>query len=333
MKYIMDSISNLVSLFKGNWLLVLGDVLILGLAAAAAVFFLKYLAGLRIRQNIERIRQRFFLNSQARELSVQKEIKESGYREKHGVLERIDALFKQAGYLGYESRDTTETILIKVGIVMVLCGSIAGLVTRSGVIMAAVCVICAVGFWIVTQVVADRNYVAVENEILRFINMADGYAAESDDIVYIIGKVYPNLKEPMFSYGKDFYYEALHVGSEVAFQHFEERIAHKKFREIIHNVYVCSKTSTNYKKIFREARLIMRDYVDGKKERLNIKKEKTMDFFVVVGLAVWSVTMADGLSDNFYELLFGTAVGNILVIAFVLVIAASALMIFKVDKK
>lgn len=332
MEFLSREFTTLISLFSGNWALLLGDILILCLAGLAGIYFIKFLKGLQIKRNIERIKQKFFLDSETREITAKRELKEFGYKEKHSILERLDSIFKQAGYLSYKNNETTETILIKVGIGTTIVTSVVGVFTHNVIAIAASIIVCIVAFWIATQVIADKNYVATQDEILRFINMADGYAAESDDIVYIIGKVYPNLKEPLYTYGKDFYYEAIHVGSEVAFQHFEERISHKKFREIIHNIYVCSKTSSNYKKIFAESRAIMRDYVDGKKERKNIKRDKIFDFCLILAIAAFSCFMADGISENFWQLLFGTLPGNILIILFLIVIAASGLLIFKVDK-
>ncbi len=329
----MDAITKLILLFQENWLLLVGDAFLIICAILAGRFFFKFLVGLQIKRNLERIKQRFFMDSEARELTAKRTLMESGYKEKYTTLEKLDALFKQAGYLNYEKNESTETILIKVGITIILISVVFGAFTRSVVIFAITIILCITVFLLATTLIADKKYVSVENEILRFINLADGYSSESDDIVYIIGKVYPQMKEPLYSYGKDFYYEALHINVDTAFQRLEERIPHRKFREVIHNIRTSSMTCSNYKKILSESRNIMRDYIDGKKERKNIKKGSIFDFCLVLALVGWSFFMADGLSPNFWDTMIYTIAGNVLIIAFVAIVGVGALMTFRIDKK
>lgn len=333
MDFITSKINSLFSLFDGNIFLFLGDILILALICISGIYFVKYLKGLQIKRNLERMKQRFFQDSEARELTSKKELKEIGYKEKHTILEKLDMLFKQAGYITYENEESTETILLKLGAEIFALAIIISILLNNIVAMPITIIVCTVAFFIVTQIIMDKNYVSIEDEILRFINMADGYASESDDIIYIIGKVYPNLKEPLFTYLKDFYYEAIHVGTDIAFQHLEDRISHKKFREIIHNIYTCSKTNANYKKIFTTSRKIMRDYIDSKKERKNIKKEKSVDFGIVLVIIVWAFFMVDGIIDNFYDFVLHTFAGNLLLIIFLCIISFGVITAFKVDKK
>ena len=333
MEFITTEFLRFKSLFSGNLPLIIGDILILGLICLAGGFFVKYLKGLQIKRNMEKLKQRFFRDSEARELTAKKDLEEYGYKDKQSVLERLDSVFKQAGYISYENEETTETILIKIGIVLAVLAIAVGLLTHNVLAIMATIIIVLMIFGITTMFVSDKNYIAIEDEILRFINLADGYASESNDITYIIGKTYPKLKEPLYSYGKSFYFESIHAGSALAFQHFEEKISHQKFREIIHNIYICSKTNSNYKQIFHTSREIMRDYIDGKKERKNIKKAKAVDFGFILILLAWSLVMMDGIAENLKDKILNTTIGNVLMILLFAIIAVGAVFAFKIDKK
>lgn len=333
MNFLREKWQHLIPLFREHKILAIGDFVIILLIGLAMMFLLRYLFGLQLKRSAERIKQRFFMDAEAREIKAKNELKENGYKEKYSLFERIDALFKQAGYVKYGEENTTEMVLIKVSIVIIGISIFAGIIFRTPLAIIASIFICVAIFLAITYATTDKQYAVVEDEILRFINMADRYSSENDDIVYIIGKVYPEMKEPLYTYGRDFYYEAMHTGVDAAFLRFEERISHKKFREIIHNIHICSKNSANYKKIFSESREIMRDYIDGKKERKNIKRSKMIDFGIICALAVFSVAMAQSISPNFGQMMLHTKVGNILIVAFIVLIGVSLIMSFKVDKR
>lgn len=333
MNFLYHEIKAVLSIFEGNEVLLLGDIVILFLIGTAGIFFIRFLKGLEMKKGIERIKQRFVGESEARDLLARRELNDIGYKEKHTLIEKLDIIFKQAGYISYENGETTEVILLRLGIGILSFAVIIGLVTHNASAIAIAITFCIVLFFAVTFAAVDKNYVQIENEIMRFINIADGYAAESDDVTYIIGKTYPSLKAPLYAYGKDFYYEALHIGAESAFQHFEERISHKKFREVIHNIHICSKTSSNYKKIFSESRTVMRDYIDAKRERKNLRREKSIDFCMVLIIIAWCFFMAEGLAEDFHYMIFGTQPGNILVAAFFILTGVGVLMMFQTDKK
>ena len=333
----MEYINDIMSVSRIDYLLVLADFASILFVAVAGMLLFKYIYDIQLKKSVQRKmeqkRRELIEKAEERYEKEREEFESSGYQSKTTFLEKTERLFRQANLYQRFPSDTVETLLFKMAVVVFMVCIGCFLATKNWLIVFGGGIATVVFLFALVQGKADKNYKAIEDEILHFINLADGFSSSADDVVDIIGKTYPKLKEPLRTYGEEFYLEALHGNVELAFQHFEEKIPNKKFSGILHNIYVCSNSTTDYKNLFESARLDMREYVDGKKERKNIKKDKEVDFFIVFAVTLFAFYMAMGFSENSKYLIFGTIMGKIVVAAYLLLVAISIIAILKTDKK
>lgn len=269
-----------------------------------------------------------------RQKNEESEMTEKGNREKVGLLTRIDILLVQSGIKKKFPSLVAElfiTLDIVFGIGCFVCAwklypmfALDVVVLFGGIALP----------YILMEVSTSQKAAQIEEDIGVFLDMMDAYSKSSDDIVDIMGKVYPSLHEPLNEYLETFYFEALRTGDvDKAFMHLKYKIPHKKLKEILGELQMCSKQMTDYSNIIRDVKEQMRVYLDGKRERQDAKKNGAMELLIFFGVVGISIVMAGNITDiTIVELFTGSIIGQCFLLYFGVLAIAGLFVTFSSDK-
>lgn len=260
-------------------------------------------------------------------------MKEEGRREKTDFLTKLDILILQSGIKRKLPFLTAEIYIAFAVLVAVICFAVTWKIT--GVILFSVMggLAGASVTYIYMEILTNSKAKSIEEDMGVFLDMIAVYSKTSDDIVDIMGKVYPFIHEPLSTYVEEFYFEAINKNAETAFMHLKYKIPHEKMNEILGNLETCSKSLTDYNTIANESQEQITIYLEGKKERANARMDGGMEllsFFVIAVAAFFC--MAKFAELSIVDLLINTVGGQCLIAYFSIIAIYGLIITFSYDK-
>lgn len=228
------------------------------------------------------------------------------------MLTKLDNVIQQSNIRKFIPFLNAELYLIALILVLALAIIISQQVTGK----IAIGLFFGAAFAFVTMasllVAKNVNYNRVEDEIVDFINLMENFSKTSGDIIDIFGKVYPYLTEPLRSITQRCYVSGIKTGNiNSALSEFERSVGHKKFREVIHNLNVCSRYDTNYSDIITDSRQMLHEYLSGKEQKKAMLREARIEYVMIAAIAmVLFYMMGEFMEVDLRHLLFNTLIGN-----------------------
>ena len=144
--------------------------------------------------------------SENRQIAEENLMIAQGNREHVDVLTQIDILLIQSGLRQKIHFLTTEIFIALDIVVGTICFISILKISESVIFGMAAFVIGAALPYIAMNVSAMSKAKMMEDDMGVFLDMIDAYAKSSDDIVDIMGNVYPSLHEPLRGYVEEFYF-------------------------------------------------------------------------------------------------------------------------------
>lgn len=201
-------------------------------------------------------------------------------------------------------------ILVQLGcsIAVYLTGSLLGS-WRMGFTAAAV-TLFILNFMVILM--GNRNYKAVNEDLMPFINLLGNYSITAGEVTGVFGQISKYVKEPLSSALDECYYEAQTSGdSGLALLSLADKIEHPKFKEIIRNIEVCSRYSTNFNLLVNKSRKEIQDYMHARQERRAMANESLVNMFLLLAMLVITLLIVDQLIEqSIWAVLAGTIVGH-----------------------
>lgn len=285
-----------------------------------------------ISKGLENLYKTTEKDAKERRAEYETKIMEEGTVEKEDFLIKLDILIEQSGIKKRLKFLNSETYVI-IGIISCCIGFLAvyqmthtifyGIATVLGILLIMLAFL---------MILANRNKKKIEDNIVNFVNLVENYSKTNDDIMNIFGKVYPFLEEPLRSDLENCYIEGTQTGNvDKALNNLSKRVNHKKFRDIIRNLLICSRYDANYSAVAEDTRTMLLEYIAGKKERQAMKNAARIELAIILVLSVFlmwlmgSFVSQDG--TNIITVLTQTLIGNILLIYSLIVIIASIINI------
>ena len=191
---------------------------------------------------------------------------------------------------------------------------IYGLITLSFIIILLVTILLYLN---------NLNKKRVEEELMNFINLIENYSKTSDDIIHIIGRIFPYINEPIKSAAEECYLEGQRSGNiSQSLDNFAKKINHKRFREIIRSLSICSRYEANYSDVAEDSRKMLMEYLAGKREREAIIRNARIEVLAILGLAgVMVYILGNFIGENTLDLLMMNFIGKmILLFAFIVLL-------------
>ena len=267
---------------------------------------------------------------------------EGALNESHSILQRMRELSVQAAN-GTETDDDREAVQNEISqlqeeltrisettefnTMKLLDGSQgSGSTTSAGPKYGAIDI--TMGGALVTSDVAGITVATTEKGV-------DAYAKSSDDIVDIMGNVYPSLHEPLRGYVEEFYFEAIGIGDkDTAFRHLKYKIPHKKLREIIGNLQLCSTKVLDYHVIVKDSEEQLRTYLDGKRDRQDARTDGGMQMVIFAVIVIGGFYIMGLITEmDILEFLTSNILGKIIILYYIIIAIAALYVTFAPEKE
>ena len=273
--------------------------------------------------------------SENRQIAEENLMIAQGNREHVDVLTQIDILLIQCGLRQKIHFLTTEIFIALDIVVGTICFISILKISESVIFGMAAFVIGAALPYIAMNVSAMSKAKMMEDDMGVFLDMIDAYAKSSDDIVDIMGNVYPSLHEPLRGYVEEFYFEAIGIGDkDTAFRHLKYKIPHKKLREIIGNLQLCSTKVLDYHVIVKDSEEQLRTYLDGKRDRQDARTDGGMQMVIFAVIVIGGFYIMGLITEmDILEFLTSNILGKIIILYYIIIAIAALYVTFAPEKE
>lgn len=169
---------------------------------------------------------------------------------------------------------------------------------------------------VILMLLANINYKKVEGNVMTFINLVENYAKTNNDLISIMGKVHYYLDEPLRTQVEECYYLGQRTGDvDLALDTLQRNVQHKKFKEIIRNLIICSHYEANYEDVVEDSRDMLITYLAGKRERAEMARNARIELSILLGACVVVFYMIQSfLGESIIALLQSNIIGMIILI-------------------
>lgn len=301
------------------------------LFSAAFLFLFNYIEEQRlIGKTYDKLKE----GSEKRQRDAEYKLIIEGNTQTQSFFTKLDTLLVQSGLtrsFPFIISETYMAIAILLGITAYIIVQLLTGVFVYGIASGVIIVAC---MYILLSIMSNSKFRDIEEDMTLFLDMLAAYSKSSDDIVDIMGKVYPSLHYPLNEYVEEFYYESINAGTETAFRHLRYKIPHKKLREILGNLELCSKQLTDYGSIIDESQEQLRTYLNGKRERAEVKKNGGMELAVFGIMGVIMVFMLNNLLGySVIELLINNFAGQCIIAYLGIIIILCLMEVFSFERE
>ena len=189
-----------------------------------------------------------------------------------------------------------------------------------GILAAAIIVLVYISL---VLFLSNKNYKKVEENIVSFMNLIENYSKTNNDLITIFGKVYTYLDEPFRSHVQEAYYLGRRTGdTDLALETLQNSVQHKRFREIIRNLAICSHYEANYEEIIEDSRAQLMEYLAGKRERAAMVRNARIELIILCGTS-WVVMymMGSFIGENIIAALRDSFVGQLILVYLIVILA------------
>jgi len=197
--------------------------------------------------------------------------------------------------------------------------SVAGLVCFAGVLLGwgiwgivFIMVIFFLSQYVIVSILIARNYNAVDENLLKFLDFLGNYSITSGEITSILYQISNYLDDPLRSVLQECYYEAQTFGNTSAtLLNMIGKIQHPKFGEVIRNIEITMRYSADFTILVNQSRRSVREHMRMRQERKSLAKEAWVNMMILGAMTVVIFKIVEGLVDvSMKEVLIRSWVGR-----------------------
>jgi len=260
---------------------------------------------------------------------------EEGNIKKKPLLYRIDRILDYSGIKKYISFINAELFIFILLFFLVIIFAIVTIISGKLLYGFASDIIFCIIIYCTLYALSGKYYNNLEANIMTLLNLIENFNKTQDDIVGIFRKTIPYIGEPISSILSEFCSEVRMYGDiNQAFDNMNARIEHRKCRELIHNLKVCSRYESDYESVVRDLRTSMINYLEIKAERKAIINNGRAEIVILIVCAAFIIYLFSNIiSGSLLKLLSESIIGNIIIIYCFIVILISVVLMFSYDKR
>lgn len=260
---------------------------------------------------------------------------EEGNIKKKPLLYRIDRILDYSGIKKYISFINAELFIFILLFFLVIIFAIVTIISGKLLYGFASDIIFCIIVYCTLYALSGKYYNNLEANIMTLLNLIENFNKTQDDIVGIFRKTIPYIGEPISSILSEFCSEVRMYGDiNQAFDNMNARIEHRKCRELIHNLKVCSRYESDYESVVRDLRTSMINYLEIKAERKAIINNGRAEIVILIVCAAFIIYLFSNIiSGSLLKLLSESLIGNIIIIYCFVVILISVVLMFSYDKR
>lgn len=127
-----------------------------------------------------------------------------------------------------------------------------------------------------------RNYNAVDENLLKFLDFLGNYSITSGEVTIIINQISGYMDEPLRSVLEECYYEAQTSGDvSMALLSMGEKIQHPKFKELVRNLEITMRYSADFTILVSQSRKSVREHIRMRQERKALANEAWINILIL----------------------------------------------------
>lgn len=260
---------------------------------------------------------------------------EEGNTSKKPFLYRLDRMLEYSGIRRLLPFVNAEIFIAFYVLALFIIFAVCMFIFKSPVAGVLADIFMCLTVWCVMYIISGNYYRKLEDNIMTLLNLIENFSKTEDDIVRIFRKTIPYIGEPVRTILTEFCSEAEACGDvNRAFDNLNARIEHRKCRELLHNIRVCSRYESNYDMLVRDCRASMMDFLAIKAERKAIINNGRAEIVILLLSAALIVYLFSNIvSGGLFILMFESVAGRVIVVYCAAVFMISVIMMLTYDKR
>lgn len=234
-------------------------------------------------------------------------------QERRGFLHRVEQRLVYSGLTSKYHFLTPELWILGN---LVLCAAgyfIVLILSRSFLAALAVLVGIQVLRSALESVLMARNYRAVNDNLMKFLDFLGNYSITAGEVTGILNQISKYLDEPLHSVLDACYYEAQTSGDvSLALLSMAEKIEHPRFKELVRNMEIGLRYSADFTTLVSSSRRAVQEHMRTRQERKSLVNEALVNMMILLGMSVVILlTVGQLIETSMQQILFETLPGRI----------------------
>lgn len=176
----------------------------------------------------------------------------------------------------------------------------------------AAILIFEVSVYLLQNLLILRNYNAVDENLLKFLDFLGNYSITSGEITIILSQISGYMDEPLKTVLEECYYEAQTSGDvSMALLSMAEKVQHPKFKELVRNLEISMRYSADFTILVSQSRKAVREHMRMRQERKALASEAWINILILGAMTVVILKTVESLIGvPLEEMLLQTWVGR-----------------------
>ena len=132
-----------------------------------------------------------------------------------------------------------------------------------------------------------RNYNAVDENLLKFLDFLGNYSITSGEVTIILKQISGYMDEPLKTVLEEGYYEAQTSGDvSMALLSMAEKVQHPKFKELVRNLEISMRYSADFTILVSQSRKSVREHIRMRQERKALTNEAWVNILILGAMTI-----------------------------------------------
>lgn len=191
-----------------------------------------------------------------------------------------------------------------------------------------------VSVYLLQNLLILRNYNAVDENLLKFLDFLGNYSITSGEVTIILSQISGYMDEPLKTVLEECYYEAQTSGDvSMALLSMAEKVQHPKFKELVRNLEISMRYSADFTILVSQSRKAVREHMRMRQERKALASEAWINILILGAMTVVILKTVESLIGvPLEEMLLQSWVGRGCMIGIVFILFLFYGQIRKMDK-
>ena len=198
----------------------------------------------------------------------------------------------------------------------------------------AAILIFEVSVYLLQNLLIIRNYNAVDENLLKFLDFLGNYSITSGEVTIIIKQISDYMDEPLKTVLEECYYEAQTSGDvSMALLSMAEKIQHPKFKELVRKLEISMRYSADFTILVSQSRKTVREHIRMRQERKALTSEAWVNILILGVMTIVILKAVEALIGiPLEEILLQSWVGRGCLAGIVIILLVFYGQIRKMDK-
>lgn len=244
----------------------------------------------------------------------------SNSNKKPTLIEKIYRHIQMSGIMEKIPGFSETTFIVIVVVLNILVFSI--MTVKSSIIVGVMLtVVLDFMVYYLLSIAIYRRAIAVENEMIDFVNLIASTSRQYSNIIDIFGVIYEKFKNPLRTALEICYVEAKQTNNtELALEHLKDKFDSNQFEFIIDNLLLCSKENGQYFSVALDLSKMSNVYFSSHQKKMTIlrhaKTNLTVMFFLSLGILYMMSSFIGGGIVAMMTSTSGIVVGSLLLMLY-----------------